>query len=394
MLRRDGDELVADCRLTGEPPLPGQAEPQVTTHFTGAGPLGAGRRATGAAPARAAAAAERHECSRRRHLPGLLPRPGLPGARAGVARDGRVRSACSPTDLPPRPRPGRAARRRRAAPDRALLPDRRHLGDRHDGRFGLPQHIDRSCLRGTASATAGRLDAVVTRRRGRLRDAECRRRRRATSCVELRRLPHRRAARAASSRKASDPWPRRWLTASASSESEHDARFERRRHRQPGRAGHAAASTRLRELNRERGARLDTPSRCSPSPIGARCSSARPTRRCASARRPLRRRATAAARSATSTTTGSSAALASRRRRGRVGGLGLRRRACRVRRAVRAARRRLHRARSGDVMRRLGDKIGAKRLAEQAGVPVVPWSGGPVRRSTTRAAHAERSATR
>ena len=29
-------------------------------------------------------------------------------------------------------------------------------------------------------------------------------------------------------------------------------------------------------------------------------------------------------------------------------------------------------------MRRLGDKIGAKRLAEEAGVPVVPWSGGPV----------------
>ncbi len=33
---------------------------------------------------------------------------------------------------------------------------------------------------------------------------------------------------------------------------------------------------------------------------------------------------------------------------------------------------------SGDVMRALGDKIGAKRLAERAGVPVAPWSGGPV----------------
>ena len=31
-----------------------------------------------------------------------------------------------------------------------------------------------------------------------------------------------------------------------------------------------------------------------------------------------------------------------------------------------------------DVMRVLGDKIEAKRLAEQAGVPVAPWSGGPV----------------
>ena len=33
---------------------------------------------------------------------------------------------------------------------------------------------------------------------------------------------------------------------------------------------------------------------------------------------------------------------------------------------------------SAEVMRRLGDKIGAKLLAEQADVPVAPWSGGPV----------------
>ncbi|MEO5679186.1 MAG: biotin carboxylase N-terminal domain-containing protein, partial [Acidimicrobiales bacterium] len=33
---------------------------------------------------------------------------------------------------------------------------------------------------------------------------------------------------------------------------------------------------------------------------------------------------------------------------------------------------------SAAVMRRLGDKIAAKRLAEQAGVPVAPWSNGPV----------------
>ncbi len=31
-----------------------------------------------------------------------------------------------------------------------------------------------------------------------------------------------------------------------------------------------------------------------------------------------------------------------------------------------------------EVMRELGDKIGSKRLAEKAGVPVAPWSGGPV----------------
>jgi acetyl/propionyl-CoA carboxylase alpha subunit/acetyl-CoA carboxylase carboxyltransferase component len=33
---------------------------------------------------------------------------------------------------------------------------------------------------------------------------------------------------------------------------------------------------------------------------------------------------------------------------------------------------------SGDAMRWVGDKIRSKRLAEAAGVPVVPWSGGPV----------------
>jgi acetyl/propionyl-CoA carboxylase alpha subunit/acetyl-CoA carboxylase carboxyltransferase component len=43
---------------------------------------------------------------------------------------------------------------------------------------------------------------------------------------------------------------------------------------------------------------------------------------------------------------------------------------------------------SGSVMRALGDKIGAKRLAERAGVPVAPWSGGPV----TSAAEAHRHA--
>lgn len=33
---------------------------------------------------------------------------------------------------------------------------------------------------------------------------------------------------------------------------------------------------------------------------------------------------------------------------------------------------------SGEAMRRLGDKIGSKFIAEQAGVPVAPWSNGPV----------------
>ncbi len=44
----------------------------------------------------------------------------------------------------------------------------------------------------------------------------------------------------------------------------------------------------------------------------------------------------------------------------------------------------------GDVMRRVGDKIASKRLAEQEHVPVVPWSNGPVETLDDALAHAER----
>ncbi|MDQ6839492.1 MAG: biotin/lipoyl-binding protein, partial [Actinomycetota bacterium] len=44
---------------------------------------------------------------------------------------------------------------------------------------------------------------------------------------------------------------------------------------------------------------------------------------------------------------------------------------------------------SGEVMRKLGDKIGAKRLAEKVGVPVAPWSGGPVTSAEEAHRHAE-----
>jgi acetyl/propionyl-CoA carboxylase alpha subunit/acetyl-CoA carboxylase carboxyltransferase component len=44
----------------------------------------------------------------------------------------------------------------------------------------------------------------------------------------------------------------------------------------------------------------------------------------------------------------------------------------------------------GDVMRRVGDKIASKRLAEQAQVPVTPWSHGPVETIDDAWGHAER----
>ncbi len=43
----------------------------------------------------------------------------------------------------------------------------------------------------------------------------------------------------------------------------------------------------------------------------------------------------------------------------------------------------------GDVMRRLGDKITSKRLAEDAGIAVTPWSGGPVETIGDAWGHAE-----
>jgi acetyl/propionyl-CoA carboxylase alpha subunit len=43
-----------------------------------------------------------------------------------------------------------------------------------------------------------------------------------------------------------------------------------------------------------------------------------------------------------------------------------------------------------DVMRRVGDKIASKRLAEAIHVPVAPWSGGPVGSLADACAHAER----
>ena len=44
----------------------------------------------------------------------------------------------------------------------------------------------------------------------------------------------------------------------------------------------------------------------------------------------------------------------------------------------------------GDVMRHVGDKIASKRLAEQAQIPVAPWSNGPVETVNDALGHAER----
>ena len=49
---------------------------------------------------------------------------------------------------------------------------------------------------------------------------------------------------------------------------------------------------------------------------------------------------------------------------------------------------------SAATMRRIGDKIEAKRLAESVGVAVAPWSKGPVESGRRRAGTRPRSAIR
>ena len=49
---------------------------------------------------------------------------------------------------------------------------------------------------------------------------------------------------------------------------------------------------------------------------------------------------------------------------------------------------------SAEAMRRLGDKIGSKLIAEEVGVPVAPWSGGASTPSRRRSPRPTRSATR
>ncbi len=108
----DGDELVAECRLTSLRQLVNQPEPQATTHFTG-----------------------RVRLTRAAAEPDLLPRSRLPGPRAGLAgrRPHRGRAQRGPAA---RPLAGRHGPDSGAAPDRAVLPDRRGPGARRQRSHG------------------------------------------------------------------------------------------------------------------------------------------------------------------------------------------------------------------------------------------------------------------
>lgn len=72
-----------------------------------------------------------------------------------------------------------------------------------------------------------------------------------------------------------------------------------------------------------------------------------------------------------------------------MGRLGFPGRARLVRAALRGRGHPVHRPSSATI-RQLGDKLAAKRVAERAGVPVVPWSGGSVDDLDQATAHAAR----
>ena len=127
LVRPDGDDLVAECRLEAERVLRrgGRSTADGSLHRHGpAGAPGAGRRAVGRtvrAPVR--------PCPRRR-LPALLPRPGLPGGRRGLAVRRRAPPPGSPADLPADRDAGGRTLGARSAADRAVLPDGRSVGGR------------------------------------------------------------------------------------------------------------------------------------------------------------------------------------------------------------------------------------------------------------------------
>ncbi|HEX6568435.1 MAG TPA: SDR family NAD(P)-dependent oxidoreductase, partial [Acidimicrobiales bacterium] len=156
--RQEGDQLVADCRLIGSRRLPNQAEPQVTTHFTGRVRL-----------ARAPAAP----------APTIAPPP--PDSRGTAAdaiyavyfhgpafqvlerawRDDQgpvgLLAQGLPADHVPVARP-------EAVSPRLIELFFQTAGiweiGRH-GRFGLPQHVDRVVLHEALDAPQGRVEAIV-----------------------------------------------------------------------------------------------------------------------------------------------------------------------------------------------------------------------------------------
>ena len=131
LLRPDGADLVAECRLAADRMLPGSDEPQRTVYFTGSVRLRTRATATPRRPQPVGARGGRAGRGPRGRLPAVLPRAGLPGRRGGLAgrrgggRPARRRPAAQP-------RAGGSADRPRPPAGGAVLPDGRAVGGRPD----------------------------------------------------------------------------------------------------------------------------------------------------------------------------------------------------------------------------------------------------------------------
>ena len=95
----DGDDLVADCRLSAERMLPGAEKPQQTVHFTGSVRLTRATRRASTTTAGAAPGDGTPASTPDAGLPAVLPRPGLPGGRARHGATATARPPGSPDDL-------------------------------------------------------------------------------------------------------------------------------------------------------------------------------------------------------------------------------------------------------------------------------------------------------
>jgi hypothetical protein len=166
----DGDDVVADCRLTSLRRLANQDEPKATTHFTGRVRL---TRATpDVTPAGPAPAAPSGATAEREHVYRIYFHGPAYQVVERAWRDGEQTVGLLPAELPADREPADAPL---ATAPRLLelcfqTAGVHQLGT--SGRMALPERVGRVAIVGDRHAGAGRLHAVVTARADGTADAE------------------------------------------------------------------------------------------------------------------------------------------------------------------------------------------------------------------------------
>jgi NAD(P)-dependent dehydrogenase (short-subunit alcohol dehydrogenase family) len=157
--RRDGDQLVAECRLVGSRRLANQAEPQVTTHFTGKVRLARAPfpdDTTGPVPPSPNGKGATAEAIYDVYFHGPAFRV-LERAWRGEQGPVGLFAQGLPADHAPSERPELVSPRviELFFQTAGIWEIGRH------GRFGLPQHVDRIVLHEALDAPQGRVEAIV-----------------------------------------------------------------------------------------------------------------------------------------------------------------------------------------------------------------------------------------